>query len=235
MPSKVPIVVICILMSKSSTISGIKNPIRLAKAILQIQREPQPLGRVPPLSVLRAFSSIREWILILRINRTLASQGASLFAAERGLNMIDPASLISAKAHSEWAKWKARLQNATPSADSSSLPNGQSHLEDTVGAIACDEAGDLAAGVSRSSCCSLNFLCQIELRQGLLMVSNCSGGLLLKYPGRIGEVNSLPIPCRLSKLHASLIRQLSSGRAHMRALLSEDRSALRAASQVKRI
>lgn len=231
-----PIVVICILMSKSSTISGIKNPIRLAKAILQIQREPQPLGRVPPLSVLRAFSSIREWILILRINRTLASQGASLFAAERGLNMIDPAtrSLISDKAHSEWAKWKARLQNATPSADSSSLPNGQSHLEDTVGAIACDEAGDLAAGVSRSSCCSLK-LCQIELRQGLLMVSNCSGGLLLKYPGRIGEVNSLPIPCRLSKLHASLIRQLSSGRAHMRALLSEDRSALRAASQVKRI
>lgn len=229
-----PIVVICILMSKSSTISGIKNPIRLAKAILQIQREPQPLGRVPPLSVLRAFSSIREWILILRINRTLASQGASLFAAERGLNMIDPASLISDKAHSEWAKWKARLQNATPSADSSSLPNGQSHLEDTVGAIACDEAGDLAAGVSRSSCCSLK-LCQIELRQGLLMVSNCSGGLLLKYPGRIGEVNTLPIPCRLSKLHASLIRQLSSGRAHMRALLSEDRSALRAASQVKRI
>lgn len=67
------------------------------------------------------------------------------------------------------------------------------------------------------------------------MVSNCSGGLLLKYPGRIGEVNSLPIPYRLAKLHASLIRQLSSARAHMRALLSEDRSALRVASQVNRI
>lgn len=150
-PSKVPIVVICVLVSKSSTISGIKNPIRLAKAILQIQREPQPLGRVPPLSVPRA-SSIREWILILRVDRTLASQGASLLAAERGLNMTDPSSLISSKAHSEWAKWKARLQNATPS-DSSSLPNEQSHLEDTVGALASDEAGNLAAGVSRSSCC----------------------------------------------------------------------------------
>lgn len=117
------------------------------------------MGRVPPLSVLRVFPSIHEWILIFCIDRTLASQGASLFAAEHGLNKIDPASLISSKAQSEWAKWKARLQNATPP-ESFSLPNEQSHLEDTVGALACDEAGDLAAGVSRSSCYPLN-LCEI--------------------------------------------------------------------------
>jgi len=141
-------------------VQGIKNPIRLAKAILQNQRVPQPLGRVPPL--------------------TLAGQGAFLFAAEHGLKTVDSASLVSNDAHTEWAKWKARLQTATPSSDSADPLSEESHLEDTVGAIACDKAGDLAAGVS-------------------------SGGLLLKSPGRIGE--------------------LLSGQALMRSLLADNRSA----------
>ena len=108
--------------------------------------------------------------------RTVVGQGAHLFATEHGIASVDPASLVSPEAHKEWTKWKARLEASVVSDDTRPSESGPTHednntthtdgskLEETVGAVASDSSGVLAAGVS-------------------------SGGLLLKYPGRIGEVS----------------------------------------------
>jgi len=64
--------------------------------------------------------------------------------------------------------------------DPSDLP-GQV-LQDTVGAVAWDTNGGLAAGVSRYLLCPFTSILPCSPR------SRCSGGLLLKYPGRVGEV-----------------------------------------------
>ena len=53
-------------------------------------------------------------------------------------------------------------------------------MQDTVGAVSWDAKGKLAAGVSRSAI-SLTYHCTHFV---------CSGGLLLKHPGRIGEVRT---------------------------------------------
>lgn len=54
-------------------------------------------------------------------------------------------------------------------------------MQDTVGAIACTIDGDISAGVSRSGL--PNFLNKTRLSW-----PNCSGGILLKRSGRVGEV-----------------------------------------------
>ncbi|KAL5528584.1 hypothetical protein ACEPAF_7720 [Sanghuangporus sanghuang] len=134
----------------AGAVQGVKNPISLARAILVNSRRLQPLGRVPPL--------------------TLVGPGAQAFATSTGLQLVNPDVLISERSRNEWQKWKARFKVAgSAGPDSvtigpSAVTCGPEHsiLEDTVGAVACDTHGGLSAGVS-------------------------SGGLLLKYPGRIGE------------------------------------------------
>lgn len=66
-----------------------------------------------------------------------------------------------------------------PGADTAFLP--QYAMQDTVGAVAWDAEGNMAAGVSRSAeRCSSTFVDTTDVCD--------SGGLLLKYSGRIGEV-----------------------------------------------
>ena len=101
--------------------------------------------------------------------------------------------MVSPRAQREWAKWKDRLDHARTQATcdslqlpvgSTSVPNaldGLHAIQDTVGAVAWDVTGDLAAGVSRferNKCAER------------AAIDRCaySGGLLLKLPGRIGEV-----------------------------------------------
>ncbi|KAJ7072156.1 asparaginase [Mycena amicta] len=116
-------------------VSGIKNPISLARCILEHSRTPDPLGRVPPL--------------------TLVSMGAQAFARQSAPHLlVPPESMITQRTQKQWETWKDRLAAASDGADM---------IQDTVGAVAWHEAsGEIASGVS-------------------------SGGILLKYPGRIGE------------------------------------------------
>jgi len=120
-------------------VSGCKNAIGVARAVLNHSREPDRLGRVPPL--------------------TLVSSGAYKFAADQ-VETIPPEALITPRSYEHWKKWKTRLDSSD-----NSLPWIGERLEDiqdTVGAVAWHESDGFAAGVS-------------------------SGGLLLKYPGRVGE------------------------------------------------
>ncbi|KAJ7287827.1 asparaginase [Mycena rebaudengoi] len=122
-------------------ISGVKNPIHLARRILEHSRVPDPLGRIPPL--------------------TLVSHGAHAFASSHAVELVPPESLVTPNAQKQWTTWKSRLASADPThpADTSGLHA----FQDTVGAVAWNPAAnEIASGVS-------------------------SGGILLKYPGRIGE------------------------------------------------
>lgn len=98
------------------------------------------------------------------------------------MQTVIPDDIISPRALREWQKWKSRLDHPAHDDDQESLP--QDAMQDTVGAVAWDDEGNLAAGVSRC-----------VLRIALLEESRIvpSGGLLLKYSGRIGEVSLQPI------------------------------------------
>jgi taspase, threonine aspartase, 1 len=114
--------------------------------------------------------------------RLLVSNGALAFAQERELACISPDTLICDRALDEWKMWKERLASTdTPHGATSAIVTSSSHnIQDTVGAVAWGSRGDLAAGVSR--CPSSPFVLLESAYE------EDSGGLLLKYPGRIGEV-----------------------------------------------
>lgn len=108
----------------------------------------------------------------------LVSQGAHTFASANNVPTCDGTALIAPRCIVEWEYWKkmdAGLPPCTPAKD----PGGKMLMQDTVGAIALDPNGKLAAGVSR---CAIVLACSCTH-------STHSGGLLLKHPGRIGEVN----------------------------------------------
>ncbi|CAA7261698.1 unnamed protein product [Cyclocybe aegerita] len=126
-------------------ISGIKNPISAARAVLEHSKVKDTLGRVPPL--------------------TLVSSGAHTFATARGVESVDPSTLITPSARSQWEKWKARLDSTDEPSGSllrDEEEEGLTDVQDTVGAVAFHTDDGFAGGVS-------------------------SGGVLLKYPGRVGE------------------------------------------------
>ncbi|KAH6913791.1 asparaginase [Coprinopsis sp. MPI-PUGE-AT-0042] len=126
--------------------SEIRNPITVAKEILEYSKMKDKLGRVPPL--------------------TLVSAGATSFARSQGLTTILPVSLVTPDAQRQWKKWKERLESSSADATNGALTEeeqAEMHgTQDTVGAVAWDPLTGGAAGVS-------------------------SGGLLLKWPGRVGE------------------------------------------------
>ena len=80
----------------------------------------------------------------------------------------------------EWEHWKKMLANPPPSVPPKDL-GAEFPTQDTVGAISWDVNGRLAAGVSRFAIAS-EWSDTDPVR---------SGGLLLKYPGRVGEVSRL--------------------------------------------
>ncbi|KAF9075431.1 nucleophile aminohydrolase [Rhodocollybia butyracea] len=115
-------------------VSGVKNPIRVARAILEYSQVPDPLGRIPPL--------------------TLVSSGARSFASKHlhtSSGLVGEGALISDRARDRWVQWKDRLSSASteegtnlpPPPDSESLHDSQ----DTVGAVASC-SGNMSAGVS---------------------------------------------------------------------------------------
>ncbi|KAH0827475.1 nucleophile aminohydrolase [Lanmaoa asiatica] len=106
------------------------------------------------------------------MRRTLVSSGAYAFAQRNGIETVDSASMVAPCAKEDWQRWMERYDEVASAdeleADTTVLP--QDAMQDTVGAVAWDSEGNLAAGVS-------------------------SGGLLLKYSGRIGEAATFGVGC----------------------------------------
>jgi taspase (threonine aspartase 1) len=98
-------------------VKSVKNPIHLAYDICVKQLEPLPLGLVPP-----SF---------------LVGRGGVKYAKAAGLKTVKQKSLISAKALSQYKKYKSLVES-----------NKTEELLDTVGAVCVDNDGHVAAGCS---------------------------------------------------------------------------------------
>ena len=73
---------------------GIRNPIHVARLVLEQSTRPLSLRRVPP--------------------NLLVGQGATDFAAEAGVPVLHPELLISPSAHERYKLWTGELSRATP-------------------------------------------------------------------------------------------------------------------------
>ncbi|OCH95160.1 N-terminal nucleophile aminohydrolase [Obba rivulosa] len=107
-------------------VSGIRNPVRLARAVLEHSRNPDSFGRIPPL--------------------LLVGPGATQFARTSGIEVVAPECLIALRAHRQWAHWKSIVEAAS---DISKEHRDTLHaIQDTVGAVAWDKMKGMSAGVS---------------------------------------------------------------------------------------
>ncbi|HKC24353.1 MAG TPA: isoaspartyl peptidase/L-asparaginase [Thermoanaerobaculia bacterium] len=107
-------------------------------------------------SVKRVANPIRLARLVLEKTKhvLLVGEGAEQFAASQGMSLVSPYYFFTDR---EWKRWQKREEEerkkASPAAE---------ERHGTVGAVALDQAGDLAAGTS-------------------------TGGTVWKMPGRVGD------------------------------------------------
>jgi len=131
-----------------STTVGVKNPISAARAVLEHSEKRDSIGRVPPLSVLPFSRGQKNITYFWKEFRTLVSTGAYSFAASRGVPTVPAEALITAPAKEKWQRWKEKLESSSTRKEAAS--GGLMDLQDTVGAVAFQGIGGIAAGVSRS-------------------------------------------------------------------------------------
>lgn len=105
------------LMTSSShfgavgAISGVRNPVEAASAVLQYSKTPDPFGRVSPL--------------------LLVSRGAREFAQTTAkCHLIEPETMVSERARAEWQHWRQVIEGTGSSKDGPPPP-----MQDTVGAL----------------------------------------------------------------------------------------------------
>ena len=82
--------------------------------------------------------------------RILVANGARSFATRNGLETIAPERMISSRAMSDWHKWVERYNDSKKAEVPEPETITADALQDTVGAVAWDSYGNVAAGVSRS-------------------------------------------------------------------------------------
>ncbi|XP_059621755.1 threonine aspartase 1 [Phlebotomus argentipes] len=107
-----------------TNVSDVKNPIKLARCVCDLQSKTLAHGRVPPMVV--------------------SGEGASKIAKEMGVSLVeDPEELISEKALNCFNHFKGKV-------NSWAMANNTTHSSplDTVGAVCVDGDGNISAGCS---------------------------------------------------------------------------------------
>ncbi|ODQ52067.1 N-terminal nucleophile aminohydrolase [Saitoella complicata NRRL Y-17804] len=118
-----------------AAVENVKNPVQLAQRLLKNRQNPLPYGRTQPNFLVGR--SATEW--------------------DHGVELVEPESLISQSALEVWQKWKEVIEHGPFNPGDL----GDSGVSDTVGAVAMDLSGNLAAACS-------------------------SGGIVHKHVGRVG-------------------------------------------------
>ncbi|KAJ3122108.1 taspase, threonine aspartase, 1 [Nowakowskiella sp. JEL0407] len=163
-----------------TNISRYKNPIRIARQILLLQPNENNsifdllFGRVPPI-LIAGDEGVVE-IVKFMTDRVVAARSESPMTKRVkvdpqvdetvdihnfNISQIDNSELISPTAKRKYESWK-ELYSLHESKQLRKLQRDTSELYDTVGCIILDPYGNIASGVS-------------------------SGGIFLKFPGRVGE------------------------------------------------
>ncbi|XP_074651232.1 threonine aspartase 1-like [Tubulanus polymorphus] len=145
----------------TGALSGIKNPIQVAEALLKYQSIPNtPLGRIPP--CILVGKGAFDWAVTHGIAPCPASKmitDSSLRSYKKHRRKLDELTSHISTHQASNSPSKIRKPEELCSLDNSRT---ESVLNDTVGAICVDEFGNVAAAVS-------------------------SGGIILKHSGRLGQ------------------------------------------------
>jgi len=105
-------------------------------------------GAVAEVMVIRNPITAAKAIMEHSLHVLLASHGAEKFAKEQGLEIVDPSYFFDEERYQQWLATKDKDANSW-AGDSIPLPDGKSEKKyGTVGAVALDSHGNLAAGTS---------------------------------------------------------------------------------------
>ena len=139
-----------------------------------------------PVSVARLLMQHTEHVL-------LVGSGATAFAREMGVPILEASELVTAESHAEWQAMATFGQSVTTLYNSRNAPP-VSHGHDTVGAVALDAEGNLAAATS-------------------------TGGITYKRVGRVGDSPLIGSGC-LADNHLGAISTTGHGEAILKYTLA---------------